>query len=187
MSATSSVVVRTSRGVWPLLKTLLKVGLLTVVFFFVIFNSLKASYEQGSIKPLVTEVGARFFLITYNIYQDTNSIEAGYVQAGFFGKIEFLSQLLFDLYVLWLWLRILKTLAQWAITQDDSKVTANWLIALIIFFLVQYIFILAAGRFGYLPELSEGEVFTIPVKAFSNLFHVLPTLAEPFIHLGEKF
>ena len=172
-------------------------SLLFVVFLIIFSNAIIMSVEQKSFEPLLNELGGRFFLASQSLETASlDAIERGgiYDPAGpWYGDVwEFvsnLSELIFAVMVIWMWLRVLMWIVKKTPLSDESRWFTNFTLALLTFIVLEAAFILIkAAVAGEITDYRHAlYLVSLPVRSFYSFFLALKFIFSPFASaIGDK-
>jgi hypothetical protein len=163
--------------------SIFKYVILSLVFGIMLMNAIILSIEGNSIEPGVKYLGLKFTTVTNNLQIHSQQIidQGGLwvsndsIGSNLWQLIKYLWNISNDLLIIYTWLLVLAWIAKKAIVFDDSKTTSAWLIAIILFMLLQFIFILA----------FTNENMMVPINAFITFGKSLPYIIKPVTKIFE--
>ena len=182
-------------------RRLLTYSFLTIIFFLIFANAISKSIEARSFEPLVTDIGGRFAYSTRELNRASLEVEenprildfsSGFFKGLWHGILVY-SDLISSFSIIFLWIYLLAKLIGFSPFSDTSNVFRNYFMAIIIFFILQSMFLLATIAVeGNATGFTTGDnsiVYNLmlPFKAFGNFFRVIPILLSPFVRTIERF
>jgi len=161
---------------WTLRKFII-FGLMSMLFIFLIINSVYIGIQEKSMVPVIKDLGERISLTTLKLEQDSLNIlnsEAG------IRRLPLYSALLSSIIIIIIWFKAIS----WIVDKVFVSKAINWFINLLLttifFFGIQIMFLATIAGQGI-------ESLTIPFRAFSTFFHVLPQLTQPAADFVDRF
>ncbi|MFW6233639.1 MAG: hypothetical protein ACOC3Z_03180 [Nanoarchaeota archaeon] len=154
-------------------------SLIFVIWMIFIVFSLYSAYQDNKLPGVFEYLGGEVAIPTFQINEISQDLieQGGTYQKtseGFFvNSLDMLKtywNLIFAFISVWVWVNIFKMFFVAVVTGDTSRVTSNWIGAILMFFLIQIIFI---GFFR--AELGLAGI-SIPFRAFYNFFKAIPYL-----------
>lgn len=167
-----------------LLLSKLRTTLLFLVITVILINAVIISIETGSIEPGIKEVGNRFLLVTETLGEQSREIiqnQGTYnPDDSFFKAFLDFSKNFYNIFesiiIIYFWMKIFTLLIMYTIISDSSKQTASFLVAIIIFFAMQIIFILA----------FTDKSITAPFNAFMDFARAIPYIFKPAVKIVSQ-
>lgn len=169
------IIQKAGRGFLSVFSTYFKWGLMSIFLGIILLNAIIISIETGSVEPGMKDLGNRFFMVTKNINTLSEQVieEGGIYNStegfwdGIFIWIKHSWVLFSNIYIVWLWIKVLSKAISSSPWSNVSMTFANYSGAILIFLFSQMTFI------GYwAPE----EGIMTPINAFINLGKALPYL-----------
>jgi len=159
---------------------------LRLVFFFLLFiliNSITIGIQQGSIEPVIKDIGSRFLTPTLKIQQFSLEIisrggiykPTPHFWGGVWNFIMDIWSLLTQFYIILLWLKILALLVGISPLSDKSRAFVNWTLAILIFIVFQML---------YIATINKGSIL-VPLLAFKDFARAFPYIIGPLSNIGE--
>lgn len=171
-------------GTFAKLRRFFTLGILLFFFLVIFLNAIIISIEARDITPGLQEIGGRLLFATENLRERSLLItEQGGVfdpSKGFFGRtwdiITTYSDFVADFIVIYLWIKILSFFVMIIFTGDRSRVTANLLLGITAFFILQMFVIIIAE--------DPGKIMS-PFLAFVDFFRALPHVISPIANVAD--
>jgi magnesium-transporting ATPase (P-type) len=154
-----------------------------VFMFFMVFillNVIIIGIENKSIEPALQELGERLFSPTVVIDDFLKNIidnkgilfDSSDVFKSSFGLILFVITLISQFYLMIAWICLLSFVIKHVLISDSSKAFASILISIILFILIQIIYILIFRK-----EVSPW----VPITVFIDMFKAAPYIVKPIV------
>lgn len=175
----------------PLFKFLSTFFLISYITLFLL-NVSYLCYQQGSLTPVLTELGNKFLFMTKQLQESSESVIANNgifsfsdpwygIKNNFFLFTNFF----LSLYTIYIWIKILMLGSAYLITKNKESFIVNFLIAIFIFILLQAIIILGVNAVNKEIDCFVGcdnsvvNSLITPITSFMSLFRALPYLIIP--------
>jgi len=157
---------------------------LSLIFGVMLMNSILISIQDRNIETGVKYLGFKFLLVTEQLGEHSNNIieqEGVYDgSTGFFkGVWNMLKNFYWifeSLFIIYIWCKVLAYVVLHGVLWDSSKVSVSWALAVLIFFCVQIITILA---------FTDKPLVT-PFLAFWDFGKALPYMFKPISGITDK-
>lgn len=148
-----------------------------VIWILIVAMNVYGAYQDDKLPGTINYLGEKVATPTFELNNLSQSVieDKGIVddKDNLWDKIKDTSSiywnLLFILINIFVWLGLIKFFVIAVLTGDTARVTSNWLITLMLFFLLQIIFI------AYFHEVGV-EGITLPFIAIKNFVTALPYL-----------
>jgi len=151
-----------------------------IFMIFILLNIVIIGIENKSIEPALQELGERLFSPTVviddffkNIIENKGILfDSNAVFKSSLGLILFVFTLISQLYLMIAWICLLSFAIKHVIISDSSKTFASILISIILFMLIQVIYILIFRK-----EVSPW----VPITVFIDMFKAAPYIVKPIV------
>lgn len=167
------------------LRKLLTLNLAFLLIFILIINAGIIMVQEGP-EEGIKYIGNRLLSPTLGLQEDSQEIiseESWWISdtdkwyVNLWHTLKNTVSLLGYLITIYLWLNVLAWISKKIIVQDDSKTTASWLIAIIMFLLIQMVL---------LATLNDKSIVT-PLLAFRDFGLALLYIIPPLSRIADKF
>jgi len=164
------------------IKSYLFYGFLIYIFFFIIFGAIVESVQTKSPQPLVDKLGSKFLMVTNDLSEQSKNIistnviwdSSKGVFNAFLSAFKVLSSFFSAFIMVFLWIKLLKLIIEHSpLSGGKDNFFTNTLWALILFFVLQIIFILL---------YQKGSIL-VPFLAFSDFVRALVHLIMPLSNI----
>lgn len=175
--ATQQIAQKTGKKLFG--KTFGKIFKWGFLFFFLLIPLLYAivlSVQAGDIGVGLHYFAPRILEPTKIIIEQTDLLVQNEGQhESFFGFVLTWWNLLSSIYIIFRWIWLFQLI--WAFFLDKSRVSINWVMGMMTFFILEII---------YLLYIQEPNGLMIPFQAIGNLFKAFPYLIKPFARFVDS-
>ena len=167
--------------------TRLRFTFMLMLFLFLIINAIIISIESGNPQDGIMDIGKRIALATNELQTESQSIidkgeiytEDTNLFSKFFLVFKVYFRMIMSILTIAAWIYVFYWISSKFIISNTSAPFPSILVALIIFFLLQILFLLGSMGLGII-EITVKDAFIIPIKAFYTFFKAIPLLFLPF-------